>query len=244
MNNLIYIPATNGLDKKLPYGIKTWEFYCKKYGIELHVSTESMPSNSEIYKNDNFQQYFIPTLSQKQFDRVLIVDCDTMVRWDTPNIFETYPSHTFSVVRDISGESSGKYHLDQWLNFNPNIKTPPRDYFNSGVMLLNKNNYLALKKGIIPYYEYYIKAKRNNTPRIDTSDQTPTNILAHELFPDEINYLDNFWNNMVMFRYDDFSFAEHSYIWHFTGPRMGGWGNKDKLMKQLYLHLQDYYSTI
>ena len=240
--NLIYIPATKGLEKQLPYGIKTWEYYCKKHDIELCVSTESMPSNSEVFKNDHFQQYFIPTLSEKEYDRVLIVDADVIVRWDTPNIFNEFPNHNFSVVRD-AGFDAGNYHLKQWLNFNPNIKTPPKDYFNSGVILISKENYLKLKEGIVPYYEYYVNAKLNKTPRIDTSDQTPTNILAYELFPQDIKYLDYNWNNMVMFNYDDFSFVKNTYLWHFTGPKMGGWDNKGKLMEQLYLHLQDYYST-
>ncbi len=242
MKNLIYIPATRGLDQELPFGIKTWKFYCSKYSIDLVVSKESVKDNREVYKNDNFQQYFVDTLLTLEYDRVLIVDCDTMIRWDAPNIFELYPKDTFTVVRDVSGYHSGKYHLDQWLFFNPNIKTPPKDYFNSGFVLLSKNNYLKLREAMLPYYNYYIDVKQNNSLRIDTSDQTPTNIIAYDLFSEDIKYLSDIWNNMVMFKYDDASFINDSYVWHFTGPKLGGWENKHILMEQIWNHVNPHYN--
>lgn len=241
MKNLIYIPATNGIQSELPYGIKSWEYYCKKYDIQLIISNELPPNNNEIYKNVNFQQYLTPTLEEEEYDRLLIVDCDTMIRWDAPNIFNKFHKHTFTVVKDISGENSGRYHLNQWLSFNPNIKTPPQNYFNSGFILTTKDNYLKLKKHIKPYYDYYIDVKRNDIHRIDTSDQTPTNILAYELFEKEIQFLPDIWNNMVMFKYDDASFINDSYIWHFTGPKMGGWGNKKNIMKSIWDAIHSYY---
>lgn len=241
MNNLIYIPAVGGIKEQLPYGIKSWEYYCKKYNIDLFVSEELPTINNEILKNYHFQQFLTDTLSNKEYDRLLIVDCDTIIRWDAPNLFEKFKDHSFTVVKDISGAQSGKYHLDQWTKFNPNIKTPPEKYFNSGFILTNKVNYLKLKKAILPYYEYYVNVKKNNIHRIDTSDQTPSNILAYELFENEIKYISDIWNNMVMFKYDDFSFINDSYIWHFTGPRMGGWGKRDILMKKVWDIVEKYY---
>ena len=241
MKNLIYIPATNDIDKQLPQGIKTWKYYCDKHNIKLVISRDLPPKNNEIYKNSNFQQYLTPSLLEEDYERLLIVDCDTMVRWDTPNIFEEYPQDTFSVVKDISGENSGKYHLNQWNNYNPNIKTPPPNYFNSGFMLLNKSNYIKLREAIKPYYEEYIRVKKSNEYRIDTSDQTPTNIISYDIFPEEINFIPDIWNNMVMFKYDDASFINDSYIWHFTGPRMGGWENKSNIMDQIWNHVKDQY---
>lgn len=241
MKNLIYIPATNGIQDELPYGIKTWKYYCEKYNIKLIISDELPPSNNEIYKNANFQQYLTSKLTEEEYDKLLIVDCDTMIRWDSPNIFEEFSNDTFSVIKDISGEDSGRYHLNQWLKFNPNIKTPPQNYFNSGFLLLSKNNYLQLKDAIQPYYEEYIRVKRDNEYRIDTSDQTPTNIISYDLFEKEIKFLPDIWNNMVMFKYDDASFINDSYVWHFTGPRMGGWGNKSNIMEQIWDHIKNQY---
>ena len=241
MKNLIYIPATNGIQDELPYGIKTWEHYCIKHDIKLIISNDLPPKNKEIYKNVNFQQYFTPKLVEEEYNRLLIVDCDTMIRWDAPNIFKEYPNHTFSVVKDISGEGSGRYHLNQWLKFNPNIKTPPHNYFNTGFLLLSKENYLELRNAILPYYEEYVRVKRGNLYKIDTSDQTPTNIIAYDLFKNDIKFLSDIWNDMVMFKYDDASFINNSYVWHFTGPRMGGWGNKSNLMKQVWDHVKDQY---
>jgi len=241
MKNIIYIPAANGIDKQLPYGIKSWEHYCKKHNIELIISKELPPENNDVFKNVNFQQFFAPVLKDKRYDRVLIVDCDTIVRWDAPNVFEKFPNDTFSVVRDISGKPSGEYHLKQWRGFHNNIKTPPENYFNSGFILLSKKNYLLLREKIKPYYKQYVKVKRDKSYRIDTSDQTPCNIIAYDYLQDEIKFLNDIWNNMVMFKYDDASFIQDSYIWHFTGPKLGGWNKKDILMEKIWNSIKHKY---
>jgi len=46
---------------------------------------------------------------------------------------------------------------------------------------------------------------------------------------------------MIMFKYGDASFINDSYIWHFTGPLMGGWGNKNNLMRQVWDQIKVYY---
>lgn len=67
------------------------------------------------------------------------------------------------------------------------------------------------------------------------------NIISYKLFPDDINHLDYMWNNMIMTKYEDFSFINDSYIWYFTGSKMGGHSNKKTIIKQIWEHIKTYY---
>jgi hypothetical protein len=236
MKNLIYIPALDGYDKTCAVGLDSWKLYCEKYNLDIVISTR-LEYNIPLY-HKLFHQYLTNELVDLEYDKLLVVDADTMIRWDAPNIFDLFKNHTFSVVKDVG--QSGAYHLKQWSGFISNIKTPPHLYFNSGVILLNKTNYLKLKTDILPFYEYYMKSIDDGV-RIDAFDQTPTNIIAYDLFPNEIQYLHNAWNNMIMFKYEDYSFINDSYIWHFTGPKMGGWSNREYLMNDVWKLIKNMY---
>jgi hypothetical protein len=46
---------------------------------------------------------------------------------------------------------------------------------------------------------------------------------------------------MVMSKYDDGEFINDSYVWHFTGSKMGGHTNKKNIIKQIWEHVKQYY---
>jgi hypothetical protein len=60
--------------------------------------------------------------------------------------------------------------------------------------------------------------------------------------PKDIKFLGWEWNNMVMSKYDDGEFINDSYVWHFTGNRMGGHTNKKHIIKQIWEHVKQYYN--
>jgi hypothetical protein len=255
MKNIIFIPAYNGYTQELGLCINTWKNYAKRHNIDIIIADNDLNSEFEPWGHGIWERWKDESLINREWDRVLLVDADTMIRWDAPNIFELTYKEKFCVVRDASGEGSGRYHLNQWVKVNPNIKTPPQDYFNCGFIIMNKENYLKISNNLSSYYEYWAsfhKLGLNNDEmraagKPDAVEQTPVNILSWELFPDEIHYLPDTWNNMVMCKYDDASFINDSYVWHFTGPRMGGWGRKNELIKQIYDYIEkqyiDYFET-
>ena len=55
------------------------------------------------------------------------------------------------------------------------------------------------------------------------------------------NAVYNSADNMVMVKYDDGSFINDSYIWHFTGPRMGGHQNKKQVVSQIWEYIKNQY---
>jgi lipopolysaccharide biosynthesis glycosyltransferase len=105
---------------------------------------EDIEFEFEKWGNGIWQRWKDEKLIKGDWDKLLIVDADTMVRWDAPNIFEQYKDKNFCAVRDAGGHGTGLYHLNQWTKVNQNIKTPPQNYFNCGFLFMNKQNYLKL----------------------------------------------------------------------------------------------------
>jgi hypothetical protein len=171
-----------------------------------------------------------------------------MIRFDAPNIFEVAKDYEMCMVRDAGGAYTGKYHLDQWLELNPNIKTPPINYCNTGFVLLSKQKYLEIRKEIPKYHEYWSSFYKVGPTGPNACEQTPVNIIMYDLYSDAnghleegVGFLGGEWNNMVMSKYDDESFINDSYMWHFTGPKMGGHTNKKNIIKQTWEYVKDQY---
>jgi lipopolysaccharide biosynthesis glycosyltransferase len=239
--NIIFIPAYNGFNTQLPECIESWKWYCKKWNIELILANEKREYDFEPWGNGCFEPWFDERLVELDYDKVLIVDADTMVRWDTPNVFEECKDYEMCVVADAGGEYSGHRHLQQWIRVNPDIKTPADKYFNTGFVFLTKKKYLAIREQMPKYYEYWSFFYKIGPSGPNACEQTPVNIIAYDLFPNEIHHLEYIWNNMVMHEYEDGSFVNDSYIWHFTGPKMGGHTNKRNIIKQIWNHIKNYY---
>lgn len=240
MKNLIFIPAYNGFDKEMESCIESWKWYANKHNIDLVIANETKHYDFASHANGVWERWFDERLFNLEFDKLAFVDSDTMIRWDAPNFFDVFKNKTAVVVKDQGG-NVGPYHLNQWTQFNPNIKTPPQNYHNNGFLFLSRENFFKLKNNISSYYEYWSSFHRNGLKGPDAMEQTPTNILFYELFPDEIYYTDFTWNNMVMKKYDDLSFINDSYIWHFTGNKLGGWENRKQLIDQIWNYIKPYY---
>ena len=237
--NLIFIPAYNGWDTNLPECIESWKWYANKHNIDLIIANDKIDYDFEPWGNGVWERWFDKRLVDVEYDKIAFVDADTMIRWDAPNFFEEFKDKSAVVVKDAG--NSGGFHLNQWVEVNPNIKTPPENYHNNGFLFLSKENYIKIRENMKPYYDYWCSFYRTQPTGPNAVEQTPTNILFYELFEDEIHYTDFIWNNMVMVKYDDGSFINDSYIWHFTGPRMGGHQNKKEVVSQIWNHVKENY---
>jgi hypothetical protein len=246
MKNIILITAHNNIADELPYGIKTWEHYCNRHDIELIIVNEKIESDFDNWAECSYKKWNIQQIIDREFDRILVVDIDTMIRWDAPNIFDQFPDVVAGTVphnNNFSDDSLGRYHVSQWLPLNPDIRGNLAHYSNAGLLLLSRENYMKISELIHQYYDFYVKAYYDDNIKLpDAAEQTPVNII---LWNDIGNYtlLPIFWNNLVMAKYDDASFINDSFVWHFTGPKMGGWGNKGNIMKQVYDATSEYYSS-
>lgn len=241
MKNLIFIAAHNNQEDTLPYGIKTWRWYAKKYGIDIHISNKHINSEFKVGGFCAYEKWQEELILDSEYDRILIVDSDTMIRWDAPNVFDIYPSTNLGMVTDVGGFKTGHYHFNQWKSkFElPNI-CDTGIYCNSGFLLISTHNYKIISKEIKPYFEFWVNSYKQTGKNPDAIDQTPVNIIAWK-YCNGIELLNDIWNNMVMSKYDDGSFITDSFVWHFTGPKMGGWGNKPSVMEQIWNHICEKY---
>lgn len=246
--NLIFIPAYNGFDTEWPEAIESWKYYCSKWDIELIVANDKKEYDFEPWGNGCFEPWYDERLVELDYDKVILIDSDTIIRFDAPNIFEVAKDYEMAMVRDAGGPATGKFHLDQWVGLNPNIKTPPINYCNTGFVFMTKEKYLAIRKEMPKYHEYWSSFYKVGPTGPNACEQTPVNIIMYDLYCNDEGYLEKGikflgweWNNMVMSKYDDGSFINESYVWHFTGPKMGGHTNKKNIIKQIWNHVKQYY---
>ena len=153
-----------------------------------------------------------------------MIDVDTMVRWDCPNIFELSEGRYTGVKDDLSIE--WVYNsINGYKKFFPDVDLDWTEYINNGVLVLPKDEGEEFCKSIIDFYQDNINELRdmqNHTLKKGT-DQTPVNYFAKKTFGDDINYLSKKYNMSQMLKTDvliDNIHTKCSYIWHFNSiPR-------------------------
>ena len=137
---LVCLTETKKQGRNLPYkySVESWSKWCDKNDCELFVLTERI--YPEDYMNANWHKSFVFQLLESNdidYDQVLIVDADTMVHPDAPNVFNetdnkfcaihNYGSYDW-VCRSI--ENYSKYIFDGFT-------FPLWEYINSGFLILN-----------------------------------------------------------------------------------------------------------
>ncbi len=239
MSNCIIIPAYNGLKESFSHCIKSWEIYANKYNIDIYVPDSTIPdspkgSNWELGAWEKWNG--VNNIINK-YDNFLMVDADTMVRWDCPDIFKIINLNGFNAVLD---GKAGFAHFPQWGNlddFTPNLDY----YFNTGFQVFSQEIGKNIIKNLPVYFDFWVNRHLNNI-KIDAVEQTAVNLIIQKLkIP--LNILPIKFNNLVLHNYHDFSFINDNYVWHFTGPNMGGWANKENIINQIWEDVIDHYLT-
>lgn len=112
--------------------------YARKIGAEfIEIKTRKWP---DIHPN--FEKLQIRDVLDN-YDRILYLDCDTLVRHDTPNLFELVPSDFFGAYNESWWGGWG-IAPNHWTDFRaPHYGVEPiaaSRYCNSGVMLVSKDH--------------------------------------------------------------------------------------------------------
>lgn len=210
-----------GRDKPYDHSIKSWEHWCDANGCELFVLTDRI--YSEDYMNANWHKLFVFQLldsSGIDYDQVLIVDADTIIHPNAPNIFKL-TDNKFCAVR---GYGSYDWMCRSIENYKkhmfPNIDLPYFEYFNSGVIVCNKRHKEFYEK-IINFY----LTNRENIVKLQETYQVGTDqpILNFFVKQENIEYkqFDYEWNMQDMNRFeildDELTFTKLGWIYHFNG---------------------------
>jgi hypothetical protein len=229
--NAIVIPVYNSLLNHIQYNkcIETWKYYCDKHNIELHLlEGEKYHNNEPDYAAMCFDRWTDKLFPISEYNRITFVDADTLIRWDMSNINDILDQKglDIAVVTDQGGPNILKYHVSQWLEFNPKALSIVKSYFNAGFVSMKAHHLLRLQKEILLYKEYYYNNKdieghvkgigKKGGVRIDAMDQTAINIILQELFPHNVSFIPKDLNCQVPYLFngeEDFRNNYSSFEW-------------------------------
>ena len=192
MKNVVFMPNIdlgNGRAEAYHYSVKSWKSWCSKHNTEFVEWTEPiMDVGANKSGMDGYNQF--PIIYQREwvfdilehngidYDQVLIIDADTIVHPDCPNVFEM-TDNKFTVVefdgswdwvlRSIESYSKyvfGDYMLKEWWK-----------YFDSGFWIVNKSHKSFAKK-FVEFYDKNSKLLIEMQDKFLTgTEQTPLNFM-------------------------------------------------------------------
>lgn len=225
--NLIYIVAINDSNAKIPvndyfqYSRPTWEHYCRRHGIDLLVQTEHQFANDlkPIWNKELIYDV------GSGYDKIGIVDSDTMIRWDAPNIFDLYSEDEFCGVNDLCDLNWLFNSIDARQFLFPGVQMDIDKYLNAGVLFFG-NRHLSIFRELLETY----LANRHAVDSIQGGGREQT-LLNFVLQKNKVNIkkLTPSWNLLSIHRKNMFThnwqlntdmtpyFIKYAYVWHFTG---------------------------
>jgi lipopolysaccharide biosynthesis glycosyltransferase len=166
----------------------------------------------------------------KNYDQILLVDCDIIVSPNAPNIFDLGKIE-FAARADINEKAKHVWY-QQLVEVDPYIPGIDTTYFNVGVCYMSQETYNMLYESILPYYVHDAQQQLKFGKGPTAPDQTPVNQKIHKagLYTE----LDPRWNNMVLAE----GWDSNAYCWHFAGVPHE---KKYEIMKDAWNILRDSY---
>ena len=219
--NIVVIPAMSGLDdiSYKEYCINSWDYWCKKNDVQLFVLDEPIVDVTEM--KPTWQRWHVLDIldaNEIEYNQVALVDIDTMIRWDAPNIFDQ-TNNLFSACIDNDNIGWVKQSIDGYQKYFRHVRFDWTTYFNCGMIVLNKQHKNLCKQITDFWYNNSAELTNvQNTLRKGT-DQTPVNYLVRSSSHD-LRILDKKWNLTHLNRKEiiqNFMFVDCGYIWHFNG---------------------------
>ena len=213
------------------YSIWSWHQYCNKHGIDFLTEEENVGNFSKpIWNKELIYQ------KGERYNKIGIVDSDTIIHPDAPNIFDFFNEEQFCGVNDLCDLNWLFRSIDDRQKFFPDTKMDIFKYLNAGVLFFGKK-YLYIFEKLLNLY----LTKKEEIESIEGGgkEQTLLNfMLQSEKVP--ITLLDPCWNLLSIHRKNMFTnnwqlypeyantvirgndstyphFLKYAWIWHFTG---------------------------
>ena len=239
--NAVVITSMKGLvdNSYEEYCFNTWKSWCNKHDIDFIILDE--PIADTHYTKPTWQRWYIWDILENSglnYDKVALIDNDTMIHWNSPNIFNEIDDEIGVCVDNdninwVNQSIKGYNHM-----FDTNIDWT--EYFNCGMVVLSKSSKEFCKE-ITQFWE-------NNHEKLvhlqDTlskgTDQTPVNFIAKKY---KVKYLNKKWNLTHLYRKEilnDLVFVECGYIFHFNGFDKA---MRTPLMKQTWEIIKNNYEN-
>lgn len=232
---LIYIVAIDSEQSQFKnsdyaqYSIASWKKWCEKNGVDLVVRTE--PDGRfrfPIWAKESVYEY------GKGYDMIGVVDSDTMIDLNAPNLFLELNPESFYGVNDLCDLNWLFSSIEARQKFFPDHVMDIFKYLNAGVLFFGKKH--------LEIFERFLNFVLENQDEINEikgggKEQTLLNFFLQTNNVD-VQLLTPRWNLLSIHRKNMFTnnwqlhptqhvdvnnpntfphFLRHANIWHFTG---------------------------
>lgn len=245
--NLIYIVSISDPNAKVDHSkysklcIKSWEYWCKKNKVDLHIVKEGDKRFSRPIWNKELVYKF-----KNEYEKIGLVDADTMIRWDAPNIFDTFDEE-FCIVKDDTNWSWVCNSIKNYQKFFPEVELDIDNYGNAGVMFFHKKHLHICEKVLNLYLSN--KSELDSWNKGGGREQTIFNFTL-EQNKVKRTFLSPKWNLISMHKKELFKnnfqlndptphFIKYGYIWHFTGFSIE---DRENMVNQTWNIIKDNYN--
>lgn len=192
--------------------IDSWKQYCKRWDIPLKIISE------DKFVHPKFS--YLSVFDEVDSEKVICVDLDTIVHPQTPNLMELFDK-TLTVVRDV-GIDKDKISdrmvvgINLFENYFPSFKMDKSNYFNSGMLMMHRNQSEFLKEcknWVESNYDKMIEFEKKGGVGLD---QIPFNWFVQKNKLDT-NFLDIRYNRTSPLKEN--RNIDDNFILHFRGPK-------------------------
>ncbi len=242
--NIVFIP--NIKDKRTPnfakYGIATWEYWVSRQkDCELFVWEKPIYDVQKM--RTELQRWSVFDILDKEginYDKVAMVDADTMVRWDCPNFFKSAGADITTTYIDHHLIKKCYDDVQDVQNFFPKLKFQYGKYFNCGFVILTR----ASREWLLEFNKTLTKTDYCRSGYLEDEtrwvDQTYVNAWAQDMGI-SVKYLSKEYNLTNMrekgLLVDDL-FVDIGYVWHFNGIKFN---KRESVMRNSYNKLANNY---
>lgn len=237
MKDIVYIVNINQPSYS-QYCINSWQHWSEQNNAEVVVLTEPF---SEI--EPHWYKVFVYKLlenSNIDYNRVLVVDNDTVVHPDTPNIFDEVSEDKIGVVFDDVNydwtiRSTDAYHKHVFTDYK---RFDTFEYFNSGFIVLSKQHREVYEKVVEFLLNNYQSLNWVQSNYGVGRDQTPLNFMLRS-FSNGLHYMSKRYNLQGLISkeiVDPKMLSDMAYVYHYNAmPRE----HREVLMKRTYNYLYE-----
>jgi hypothetical protein len=222
------------------YGQVTWKWWCKQHGFEFVVLDQPLGGQPFEKTPPSIQRWFAPAMLMRTYGedaKIVMVDADTMIRWDAPDFFDLGGPHlAVGHANSIPWISST---IAAYQSLFTDVQVLPFEYFNSGVVVMGKQQLPFLKDFTEFAKVHWLDLRAVQMSGNYGSDQTPLNFIARRnrlpihFLPPMFNLLNcgSFARALMgpekqmgreeflrILRSNPyiFDFINHGYVWHFS----------------------------
>jgi hypothetical protein len=214
------------LDNYKKFSYLTWKHYAKRHDIDIIV-LDTPIVDTEVMR-PTWQRWYVYDILESNGivpNRVALIDIDTMVRWDAPNIFDIVSENSYGAVKDDLSIEWIYNSIMGYKKFFPDVELEWTEYVNNGFLILPKSagrEFCDLVKNFYATNQSELRQMQHQTLKKGT-DQTPVNYLAKQFFGHDIHFLSKKFNLTHIYKTDAYIsdiYIKCSYVWHFNGmPR-------------------------